>query len=90
MDDWQSQALCAQTDPEAFYPEKGESARPAKRVCRACPVRPACLEEALSRHEQWGVWGGMSAREPRNASTPGPRGAAAPAGWMPCGPSCWT
>ena len=23
-EDWRAQALCAQTDPEAFFPEKGE------------------------------------------------------------------
>ena len=31
--DWQERALCAQTDPEAFFPEKGGSTREAKRVC---------------------------------------------------------
>ena len=30
---WQEKALCAQTDPEAFFPEKGGSTREAKRVC---------------------------------------------------------
>src|SRR5690242_3339131 len=29
---WQERALCAQTDPEAFFPEKGGSTREAKRV----------------------------------------------------------
>ena len=30
---WQTDALCAQTDPEAFFPEKGGSTRDAKRIC---------------------------------------------------------
>ena len=30
---WQHDALCAQTDPEAFFPEKGGSTREAKRIC---------------------------------------------------------
>ena len=34
-DQWQERALCAQTDPEAFFPEKGGSTREAKRICRA-------------------------------------------------------
>ncbi len=59
------QALCAQTDPEAFFPEKGESAREAKAVCSACPVREACLEWALANDERFGVFGGMSERERR-------------------------
>ena len=36
---WQERALCAQTDPEAFFPEKGGSTREAKRVCMSCDVR---------------------------------------------------
>ena len=36
---WQERALCAQTDPEAFFPEKGGSTREAKRVCGSCDVR---------------------------------------------------
>ena len=31
--EWQERALCSQTDPEAFFPEKGGSTREAKRIC---------------------------------------------------------
>jgi WhiB family transcriptional regulator, redox-sensing transcriptional regulator len=62
---WQEQALCAQTDPEAFFPEKGGSTREAKRVCLACEVRAACLEYALHHDERFGIWGGLSERERR-------------------------
>ncbi len=30
--EWQERALCAQTDPEAFFPEKGGSTREAKQI----------------------------------------------------------
>ncbi len=63
--DWQEQALCAQTDPEAFFPEKGGSTREAKRICRACGVRDECLEFALRHDERFGIWGGLSERERR-------------------------
>ena len=63
--DWQDKALCAQTDPEAFFPEKGGSTREAKRVCRSCEVRAECLEYALEHDERFGIWGGMSERERR-------------------------
>lgn len=63
--DWQEQALCAQTDPEAFFPEKGGSTREAKRICRACGVRDECLEFALEHDERFGIWGGLSERERR-------------------------
>ena len=41
---WHERALCAQTDPEAFFPEKGGSTREAKRVCSSCEVKVECLE----------------------------------------------
>src|SRR5215469_7819696 len=62
---WQDRALCAQTDPEAFFPEKGGSTREAKRVCRSCDVRAECLELALANDERFGIWGGLSERERR-------------------------
>ena len=63
--DWQDRALCAQTDPEAFFPEKGGSTREAKKVCRGCEVRAECLEYALEHDERFGIWGGLSERERR-------------------------
>lgn len=62
---WQEKALCAETDPEAFFPEKGGSTREAKRVCNACDVRAECLEYALAHDERFGIWGGLSERERR-------------------------
>lgn len=62
---WQTDALCAQTDPEAFFPEKGGSTRDAKRVCAACPVSEACLDYAMEHDEKFGIWGGLSERERR-------------------------
>jgi len=58
-------ALCAQTDPEAFFPEKGGSTREAKKVCTGCEVRAECLEYALKNDERFGIWGGLSERERR-------------------------
>lgn len=62
---WQTDALCAQTDPEAFFPEKGGSTREAKRICEGCEVRSECLEYALANDERFGIWGGLSERERR-------------------------
>ena len=62
---WQDFALCAQTDPDIFFPEKGGSTREAKKVCQACPVRGECLEYALTHDERFGIWGGLSERERR-------------------------
>jgi WhiB family redox-sensing transcriptional regulator len=64
-DQWQERALCAQTDPEAFFPEKGGSTREAKRICLGCEVKDACLDYALAHDERFGIWGGLSERERR-------------------------
>jgi len=63
--DWQTDALCAQTDPEMFMPDKGGSVRDAKRVCDSCIVRRQCLEYALANEERFGIWGGLSERQRR-------------------------
>lgn len=65
LGDWRDLALCAETDPDSFFPDKGESSRPAKRVCAACEVRTECLQYALDHGERYGVWGGLSERERR-------------------------
>jgi WhiB family redox-sensing transcriptional regulator len=62
---WQERALCAQTDPEAFFTEKGGSTREAKRICATCEVRTKCLEDALDNDERFGIQGGLSERERR-------------------------
>lgn len=62
---WRLSALCGETDPEAFFPEKGGSTRDAKRVCTGCDVRAECLEFALDNDERFGIWGGLSERERR-------------------------
>lgn len=68
---WMKSALCAQVDPDLWFPEKGGSTKDPKRVCRVCPVRAECLEY-ISRPEnaevaRFGVWGGLSERERRAA-----------------------
>ena len=66
-------ARCAEgtLDPDEWFPVSTEAdaarreAAAAIAICRACPVRGACLELAL-RHwtiGQHGVWGGLVAAE---------------------------
>ncbi len=62
---WMDYARCAETDPEAYFPEKGEPTSPAKSVCRRCEVRTECLEYALKHNIRFGVWGGTSEKERR-------------------------
>ena len=67
---WQELAVCAQTDPESFFPEKGGSSRDAKAMCARCEVRAECLEFALEHDERFGIWGGLSERERRRIRRP--------------------
>jgi WhiB family redox-sensing transcriptional regulator len=65
---WQEFALCAQTDPDIFFPEKGGSTAPATSVCSACAVQSECLEYAISHDIRHGIWGGMSDNDRRRIS----------------------
>lgn len=60
---WMSEALCAETAPEMFFPEKGASLAAAKRLCAACDVRERCLEYALANNLQDGIYAGLSPKE---------------------------
>lgn len=58
--------VCAEIDPEAFYPERGQAGNKAKKVCiEMCDVTEECLEGALKRDEKFGVWGGLNEAERR-------------------------
>lgn len=68
MSSWADSALCAQSDPELWFPEKGGTSSAAIDTCRQCPVATQCLEFALA-HERTsmvnvdGVWGGTTAKQ---------------------------
>lgn len=64
-EDWRDFALCAQADPDAFFPDSGGSTRNAKKVCRMCDVRAECLQYALHHNIRDGIWGGLSEQERR-------------------------
>lgn len=80
--EWMAEGLCAQTDPDAFYPEKGGSVRAAKSICNGdpyrdrqpCPVREACLAYALDNEERFGIWGGRGEKERRRMRPARPLG----------------
>ncbi|MGI9004260.1 MAG: WhiB family transcriptional regulator [Pseudonocardia sp.] len=68
--DWQMQGACRGMDSASFFHPEGERgpARAsrealAKEVCQRCPVLAQCRRHALSAHEPYGVWGGLSESE---------------------------
>ena len=61
---WAQQAICHGEDPEIFFPSHGDPATEARQVCLDCPVRPECLEYAITADE-WGIWGGLDRAQRR-------------------------
>lgn len=63
-DDWTLSAKCRGMG-DAMFPEVVDQKR-ARELCGGCPVRSACLAEALDAGIEWGIWGGMTERERRS------------------------
>jgi len=75
--DWQDSAACRGMESSLFFAPDGETRRPqrrrvqrAKAVCRACPVRAVCLDEALRVREPYGIWGGYTEEERKDLRLP--------------------
>lgn len=63
---WTDDATCRGKATDIFFPPVGRNATEAKAICAACPVREACLTEALateSVNHRFGVRGGMTPAE---------------------------
>lgn len=68
--DWRHEAACLNEDPELFFPVGNTGPalmqiEEAKKVCRRCDVRKECLEWALTKGQDHGVWGGLGEDERR-------------------------
>lgn len=79
---WQDHAACLDaTNPEIFFPPRGGSSREAKMFCHGntnpalgptrlpCPVRATCLRYSAANREQFGVWGGETAKKRRGTAS---------------------
>ncbi len=65
MGDWRGEAACLNQGVN-FYPERDQvKAAAAKAMCKRCPVRSDCLDEAIANGERFGIWGGMDQEERR-------------------------
>ncbi|KGN37493.1 WhiB family transcriptional regulator [Knoellia subterranea] len=49
---------CQERPDDLWFADAPDEVALAQALCRGCPVRRACLEDALDRGERWGVWGG--------------------------------
>jgi transposase-like protein len=58
--DWRDNSLCSQIGSEIFFPEKGQPASDATKICARCEVQTECLEYSIETNQRFGVWGGKS------------------------------
>lgn len=68
-EDWMALALCNDRNRSIFFPNEGGGVEIAKRICQECVVKVPCLEYALQKRIDHGVWGGTSERERRRIFT---------------------
>ena len=56
--------VCAQTDPEIFFPELDKGSRLtiniARKLCESCEFKAPCLEYAMSDLSIEGIWAGTT------------------------------
>ena len=57
-DSWIVVASCRDLDTSFFFSDDLDDIGAAKRLCLSCPARRDCLDAAVERKEQFGVWGG--------------------------------
>ncbi len=56
---------CVGSENDLFFSDCPNELAAAQAICAGCRVRLPCLELALERGEDWGVWGGVIFREGR-------------------------
>ena len=72
---WQTAALCRGNHSYLFFPpstverkdERERREQKAKAICSVCPVNGDCLEFAVAIREPYGIWGGLTESERRQA-----------------------
>lgn len=67
----ENEAACKDNDVNMFYVDEGPihnqsiklAISKAISICKSCPVRFECLTKAVTNKEEFGIWGGLTARE---------------------------
>jgi WhiB family redox-sensing transcriptional regulator len=64
---WMEAGVCQNKDEDGkiFFPDAGNNAFAAKRMCARCPVREKCLDWSIETRQMYGVWGGVAEKKRR-------------------------
>ena len=62
---WKLDSACLLEPTDLFFPDRGQSAQPAKIICSTCPVKVPCLAYAIENRMWEGIWGGTNEKERR-------------------------
>lgn len=62
---WKLDGACLLEPKDLFFPDRGESAQPAKLICSTCKVKTECLRYAIESREWCGIWGGTNEKDRR-------------------------
>jgi WhiB family redox-sensing transcriptional regulator len=71
--EWQKDRACKDVPTELFFPERGESHKPALAICNECPVTAECLKYALDHGETVGIYGATTGKQRRSMLKDRPR-----------------
>lgn len=72
--DWRTSAACLGREDDMFPDNSEAGIAHAKAICGPCPVRDACLADALRTGDNhWGIRGGLKPEERRKLTKGGPR-----------------
>jgi WhiB family redox-sensing transcriptional regulator len=62
-------ANCLTADPDAFFEYTSVTVNNVVKICAVCPILEGCLDYSLAAKEEFGVWGGTTARGRRYMKT---------------------
>lgn len=66
---WWHHAACKGMDTEIWFPGHGYDTRwnRARKICMQCPVRTLCLNDAIKHNDEYGMFGGLTPTERKEA-----------------------
>ena len=65
--DWQQRAECRNYTEQLWFADDPRNVAKAVAICNECPVAQQCADAAIDNTEMFGIWGGLTPRQLRQA-----------------------